>query len=215
MKKRHIVSRGRASVCFILSQLLMSQNLRANGVGENVAWQFNTSIDKVNRGYLEDMRQKKANDYYAAPNITNIIDKQFNCSVSASASGNLGTSTVATSGPATTGNGAVAKANEAVSQVQDGSGSTIDTFGLIGNTGSDGVAWSASNLANRLASSGSNGIVADLSNTGQVGATAQGDTSSVVGNTENYQALNSAQTNSGTQTASVDGANGCNFASMN
>jgi len=215
MKHHKDVFIGRFSIFCVLSHLLMSQQLLANGIGENVAWQFNTSIDKVNRGYLEDMRQKKVNDYYAPPNITNIIDKQFNCSVSASASGNLGTSSIVTAGPATTGNGAVAKANEAVSQVQDGSGSAIDTFGLIGNTGSDGVAWSASNLANRLASSGSNGVVADLSNTGQVGATAQGDTSSVVGNTENYQALNSEQTNSGTQSASVNGANGCNFASTN
>ena len=215
MKKPIFNSIGKMSIIFIFGNFIFPNLAFGNGVGENIAWQFNSSIDKVNRAYLEDMRQKKANDYYAAPNITNIIDKQFNCSVSASASGNLGTSSVVTAGPATTGNGAVAKANEAVSQVQDGSGSAIDTFGLIGNTGSDGVAWSASNLANRLASSGSNGIVADLSNTGQVGATAEGDTSSVVGNTENYQALNSEQTNSGTQSASVNGANGCNFASMN
>ena len=33
----------------------------ANNVGENVGWQFQTTADKVNKAYLEDLRQKKQN----------------------------------------------------------------------------------------------------------------------------------------------------------
>lgn len=62
----------------------------ANNVGENAAWQFQTASDKVNRAYLEEMRQR----HRAGPPIYNTyIDRQFNCNVNASALGNQGTNT--------------------------------------------------------------------------------------------------------------------------
>lgn len=62
----------------------------ANNVGENVAWQFQSNADKVNRAYLEEMRQR----HMAGPPIYNTyIDRQFNCNVNASALGNQGTNT--------------------------------------------------------------------------------------------------------------------------
>ena len=36
----------------------------ANNVGENYAWQFQTSADKVNQAVIQDMIQKKKSGYY-------------------------------------------------------------------------------------------------------------------------------------------------------
>lgn len=70
--------------------LAMPVPAAANNVGENIAWQFQSSTDKVNRAYLEELRQR----HMAGPPIYNTyIDRQFNCNVNASALGNQGTNT--------------------------------------------------------------------------------------------------------------------------
>lgn len=182
----------------------------ANGLGENGSWQFQTSTDKVNSAYLEDLRQKRASGFYAPPNITNNIDKQFNCSLSASASGNLGTSSIVTAGPSTTGVSSFAAANESQARVQaDGlpADNMPGPFGARRPGRSDGP-----QVPGESWGLGGAGIANQQSNTGQIQSSAEGETSSVVGDTQNYQALNSAQTNSGTQEASVAGSTACTFA---
>lgn len=164
----------------------------ANGIGENAAWQFPTTADMVNRAYLEDMRLKRSTGYYSTPNITNIIDKQYNCSVSANSTGNSGVSTIATSGPSTAGNSSGAVGNESQSSV--------------------GSALPSVNDPRPGASALGAAVNGTQSNTGAVQSTASGDVSSVVGDTNNYQALNSTQTNSGSQAASVASSTACTFA---
>lgn len=184
----------------------------ANGLGENGSWQFQTTADKVNAAFLEDLRQKQASGFYAPPNITNNIARQFNCSLSASASGNLGTSSIATAGPSTTGVTSYAAANESQARVQAGdlpTGNMRVPFEAGRPGGPDGPMVPGESWG-----PGGTGITNQQSNTGQIQASAEGATSSVVGDTHNYQALNSAQTNSGTQDASVAGSTACTFAAV-
>lgn len=77
--------------------------LCANNVGENMAWQFQTSADKVNQAFLEDMRKKQNSDFYSAPDYNTNIDKQYNCNVSATAQGNQGTNSNSANSPETNG----------------------------------------------------------------------------------------------------------------
>lgn len=90
----------------------------ANGVGENIAWQFETTADKVNRAYLEDLRQKRRNGYYAAPVYNTYIDRQYNCSVSATATGNQSSSNAVGNSPSTAGHSAIGTGNN--SEVRSG-----------------------------------------------------------------------------------------------
>ena len=57
----------------------------ANNVGENHAWQFETTTDKVNKAAITDMIEKKKSDYYAAPIYNTNIERQYNCSVASTA----------------------------------------------------------------------------------------------------------------------------------
>lgn len=95
----------------------------ANNVGENVAWQFDTSADKVNKAYLEEMRQKRRNGYYSAPVYNTYIDRQYNCSVSASAVGNSSSSNAVANSPSTSGHSSAATGNNNSTTTSSGYGS--------------------------------------------------------------------------------------------
>ena len=77
----------------------------ANNVGENSAWQFQSSADKANQAAIQDMVQrKKAGSYGAANYTTNTyIGKQYNCDVTATAQGNQGTNSTVANSPSTSG----------------------------------------------------------------------------------------------------------------
>lgn len=83
--------------------LMPFSEVRGNNLSENIAWQFQTTADKVNLAFLEDLRQKKASDYYSAPNFNTTIDRQYNCNVAATAQGNQGTNSNSANSPATNG----------------------------------------------------------------------------------------------------------------
>jgi hypothetical protein len=157
----------------------------ANDVAENGSWQFESSADQVNKAAMQDMIQKKRSGYYAAPVYNTTVQRQYNCNVSASAQGNQGTNTTVANSPTTSGASASATGNDNVSSV-DGYSSPSGTSAIDG-------------------AQANNGSVSTHVN-GSTNTSVHGDAS---------QALNSTQTNSGAQTASISGATGCAFGALN
>lgn len=158
----------------------------ANGVGENAAWQFETTQDKVNRAYLENLRQQKISGYYkfVPPVYNTTIDRQYNCSVSAASTGNSASSSA--SGASQGANGTSASS--------------------IGNTSATDQFTGTSAAKNVSAT--------DQQNTGQIGSSAQGNVD-VRANVDATQALNTDQNNSGNQSSSVSGSTSCQFGLLN
>lgn len=160
-----------AILAIIASTLVSPQAVLANNAGENAAWQFETTQDKVNRAAIEDLRLKKASGYYAAPVYNTYIAKQFNCSVSSQALGNQGTTTAVGNSPTSSGNSASSTGN-----------SSSSSLGLSGAAGSSSI---------------TNG----QQNPGEVGSSASGEVStSVNGNSyqtlNNTQTNSGAQSSS-------------------
>ncbi|WP_236581407.1 hypothetical protein [Hydrogenophaga sp. BPS33] len=75
----------------------------ANGPGENAAWQFQSSADKVNQAVIQDMIQKRNMGYYTAPVYTTNIARQINCNQTASAVGNESSQGAAALSPSNSG----------------------------------------------------------------------------------------------------------------
>lgn len=155
----------------------------ANNVGENAAWQFQTSTDKVNQAAIQDMIRKQKSGYYSAPvyNTTNNIGRQYNCNVSATSTGNDGNNSTVANSPSTSGATSNASGNDSSASVGTQGGATVGTT---------------------------------QANSGAVGSAIVGGTSTQVQGAAN-QALNSNQSNSGAQTASVGGSSACAFGVLN
>lgn len=133
----------------IVTTLLCAVPAVANNVGENGAWQFETTADMANRVFIEDMRQKKKSGYYAAPIYTTNIDKQYNCAVSSLAAGNQSTSSSVANSPSTTGNSASSIGNTDSTSLYPGTnGSSDSIFGSQSNDGSVGSAVTGNVEAN-------------------------------------------------------------------
>lgn len=131
MSSRRLGGRGWVAAALLCgATVAATPSAHANNVGENFAWQFETTNDKVNRAYLEDLRQKKQAGYYAAPIYNTYIDRQFNCSVSSSAVGNQGTSTAIGNSPTASGHNASSIGNTDTTDVWQGSAPT--TSGVSG-----------------------------------------------------------------------------------
>ena len=157
----------------------------ANNLGENIAWQFQTSADKANAAAVQDMVQKKNSGYYAAPVTTNNysthIGRQYNCEVSANATGNQGNNSTVANSPNNSGASTQSTGNANSSEVGNRGAVTVDST---------------------------------QANSGAVGAETVGNTNSYVAGTA-WQALNSNQSNSGNQTASVAGSTACVYGALN
>lgn len=168
----------------IASIILIQAPAHANGVAENTAWQFQTTAEMANQAYIEEMRKKNANGAYSAPQYNYYIDTQnnFNCSNQASSSGNGGTNTATANTPASNGANGSALGNQ--------TSSTGSTQGLTGDV---------------ILNSGQD-------NSAPVLTTVTGDSFADASNNFSTQALNTIQTNTGLQDASVNGSNGCSFA---
>ena len=163
------------------SMAAMASSAAANNVGENYAWQFPTTADKLNQALILDIIEKKRSGYYAPPTYITNIDRQYNCNVSSTATGNQGTNTNLANAPTTSGNGSTATGNNSESEIDGWKGDSDIT------TGQD--------------------------NDGHVHSVSRGNVrSNVEGSPE--QALNSEQTNTGNQTATVNGSTACNFANV-
>ena len=158
----------------------------ANGLGENYSWQFATTVDRTNRAYLEDLRQKKKSGFYAAPVYNTNIGRQYNCNIASTATGNQGTNSTVASSPTSTGNTAQAKGNDS----QTG----YDLFGFPGNVSADNA----------------------QTNNGKVLATTKGNIDTTVSKNNANQAINSTQGNAGAQqTATVNASTACSFGVLN
>lgn len=211
---------SRSVMAMIAVAFLGTTAAQANSLGENAAWQFNSSADKVNKAYLEEMRQKKLNGQYSAPVFTTNIDKQFNCNLTASATGNLGTNGMSNGGPSASGNLANATGNDSTTDVNK---NTIgDTNLSLDSELSDGMNrryWNGFGWVNHSGSLNGSDIISEVAqgqtNQGPISASTVGDVSSVMRDSHNYQALNSSQDNTGNQQAGVESSNACSFASVN
>jgi hypothetical protein len=86
----------------------------ANNVGENAAWQFQTSADKANQAAIQDMIQRRKAGSYGAASTTNntYIQRQFNCDVNATAQGNQGSNSTVANSPSTSGAAATSTGND-------------------------------------------------------------------------------------------------------
>lgn len=177
----------------------------ANGLGENGSWQFQTSQDKVHKGAIVDLIERKKGGYYDAikttVNNTTYIDKQYNCSVTAGTTGNSGSNGMSAS---------------AASPTVTNSGSTQSTTSA--NSASNGVAQSGLNgvLVAGLGTPPSGSILSDQANTGNLSSGVNGSntnpTTGAVSASDgrNDQILNSTQSNTGSNlSSSVTGSTAC------
>lgn len=145
---------------FVFVNVVAIQPSLANGLGENVAWQFQTAAERANKAWIEEMRQKQANGAYAAPVYTTNIDRQFNCAVNSTATGNDSVGSMVGNSPSTSGNAPAALGN-----------SNTSDFAL-GNGGAQGAVDNALDNSGRVTASAS----------GEVESSVRGDTSQVLNN---------------------------------
>jgi len=146
----------------------------ANNVGENHAWQFETTSDKVNKAAITDMIEKKKSDYYAAPIYNTNIERQYNCSVASTATGNEGTNTNLANSPTNTGPEADATGNNSASDID---GWRSDSQALNDQNNSGQVGASVTGDANTHVSGSPNlALNSDQNNTGDQTASVDGST---------------------------------------
>lgn len=168
-----------------LSMLTGGVSAVGNELNGNFSWQFQTAGDRANRAFVEDMRQKRNNGFYAPPVYNTSIDRQYNCNVASTATGNSGNNTTQAAMPSTGGNGATA----------------------IGNQSQQAVDLASRDVNTTLSDT--------QYNRGEVESNVRGNVSSNVEDNKTSQVLNSDQQNGGSQTASVDGATACSFGVLN
>lgn len=135
---------------------------RADNYGESLAWQFASPSDIAAQAALRELIERRRGGVYAAPVYTTNIDRQYNCSVAATATGNSGAQSALANSPSVTGATSTATGNSNSASVADPHGPTQVGSGQInsgtvgssiaGGTSADvrGTAWQAlnSNQAN-------------------------------------------------------------------
>ncbi|WP_336810167.1 hypothetical protein [Bosea sp. MMO-172] len=177
MLNRHQALRTLRKGCipsiFILSAGLVVP-AAANNYGESYGWQFRTTADRVNQAVILDLLEKRRSGYYNAPSYTTNIGRQYNCGVTANATGNSDSQTALANSPSVTGASSVATGNDATTLLNGGKSQAAQ------------------------------------GNSGAVSSHIVGGTSASVHGAAD-QALNSSQTNSGSQAASIAGSAGCTF----
>jgi hypothetical protein len=176
--------------CLLLAATLSAGAAAANNIGENSAWGFQSVQERALRQSATDMAERRKGGYYEAArtHITNNtwIERQVNCSQSATAAGNTGTNgmTAHTSSPIAT-------------------SSTGISAGSTANSASNGSDMGGAGIRNGQANSGN--LDASVS-----GSYAYGSTGAInAGGGHTYQALNSTQNNAGAQTASLSNSTAC------
>jgi hypothetical protein len=181
----------------------------ANGLGENGSWQFETSQDRVNKGAVVDLIERKKGGYYDSFKTTNYnnsytyIDKQFNCSLTASSSGNTGNNgqDASTSSPSVNNTGSTSSSTTGNTA---SNGTSQNGFpGVLTASAGNGFPYNAS-LGNNQSNSGA-------LNSGVSGSSTNANTGPIsAGGGATDQMLNSNQSNTGSQQASVTGSTACN-----
>lgn len=127
----------------------------AQDVGENRNWQFATPQDLAARTAALDLMMKRRAGVYAAPVYNTTVDRQYNCSVGASATGNSGAQSAVGNSPTVTGTSADATGNSSTSESSgEGGGVGVDQrnggpvgASAVGSTAADvgGSTWQALN----------------------------------------------------------------------
>ena len=178
--------------------------LMANGLGENVPWQFQSLQDKAHKGGIVDLVERKKAGYYDAIrpnyNYTTYIDKQVNCTVSAATTGNSGSNaTTASTASPTVSNAGSTDASAAANSATNG----LSQAGLSGVIVAGNVPPPTGGIDSAQNNTGSLGSSVTGSNT----SAATGAVSSTGGVSD--QVLNSNQSSTGTLTASVAGSTAC------
>ncbi len=135
-------SRRRKAIFLAFVLLASAEPALANNYGESLSWQFRTSADRVNQAAILDLLEKRRAGYYAAPVYTTTIQRQYNCTIASTATGNSSSQTALSNSP--TVNGATSSATGNSSTTSSGSGGSVDTqqgnngavrSGVIGSTG--------------------------------------------------------------------------------
>lgn len=128
----------------------------ANNYSESLAWQFRTAADQVNQAIILDLLEKRRSGYYAPPSYVTNIERQVNCSLAASATGNAGSQSALNNSPQLTGASAAATGNasDLLNWGHTGTGVASDQFntgtvgaGVVGSTSASvqGTGWQALN----------------------------------------------------------------------
>jgi hypothetical protein len=120
------------------------------------------------------MIQKKKSGYYATPTYITNIDRQYNCNVSAGATGNQGTNTNLANSPTTSGATANATGNDNTSNV-DGWRGDSDIGNDQDNDGNVGASVNGSSSA-RVSGSPRQALNSTQTNSGDQTATVNGST---------------------------------------
>ena len=162
--------------------LIAATPAAANNYGESASWQFATPSDLAAQLAVRDLIERRRGGVYSAPVYNTHVDRQYNCSIAATATGNSGMQDATANSPAVTGASSSATGNS--------------------NSATSAGDRSNANIANGQLSGG------------PVSATLVGATTSRVDGAA-WQALNSEQSNSGKQSASVQGAQACAFGALN
>jgi hypothetical protein len=159
-------------ICGILLAASLSGPVAANGVGENGAWQFPTSADKVNQAAIADMIEKKKTGYYSPPVYNTHIDHQYNCNVSSTATANEGSNTNLANSPTTSGASASSTGN---SNSSDVGGWTGDQQSNSDQSNSGHVGASVDgNSSSHVSGSPDQALNSQQSNTGNQSASVDG-----------------------------------------
>lgn len=158
-----------------------SSSAWANGIGENTAWQFQSTAEQANKAYIEDMRMKRITGFYSSPQYNTYISAQYNCNQNTSASGNGGTNSATANTPSASAPTSTATGNLSNATVNPGNGYYGGALnGLQDNAGPVySEVW------------GSSGASSDFNDT--------------------YQALNTLQDNTGTQISTITDSSACSI----
>ena len=111
----------------LLSGIAHAPAAQANNYGESRAWQFRTSADRVNLAAIADLIEKRRSGYYQAPVYNSTIERQYNCGITSTATGNSDSQTALANSPSLTGASSFANGNVSDTDVASGSGASAGT----------------------------------------------------------------------------------------
>lgn len=179
--------------------VLAATGVRANGIGENGSWQFESAQDKAQKAANVDLMERKKGGYYDSfkttiiNNSTTNIERQVNCNLSAFTTANTGDNSMAAnpSSPVITSSGsntATSTGNSASNALNTGAAPLGDGGGALNNEQSNSGTQSSGVTGSQASSS--------------VGTVSAGGGSA-------QQSMTSTQSNSGTLSSSVSGSTAC------
>lgn len=190
VRAEHLIFSKIASVMAI-TLFFSSSSVSANGFGEDRAWQFRSSSDRVNLSIVADMIEKRKGGYYDGFTTivysTTNIGTQINCNTVADATGNIADGSLAGNSPYAT--------------------SSADlSSDSVGNASNDGASDTG-------VGTNSSSETTSQNNAGNVGSGVLGSSVvSGVGPIQNGGTVNellNTQANTGDQTAGVENSNAC------